>query len=88
MILLFYYILRLLASTEACQFCYYVKFVVAGVVLFFMSVGVVGEDRLTAVMNAVLPANAKTTARPKGDIAKLLKAKKPTAKPKTVVGMV
>jgi hypothetical protein len=88
MVLIFYYILRLFASTEACPFCYYVKFVAAGVILFFMSVGAVGEDRLTAVMNVVLPANAKTTARPKGDIAKRLEGKKPTAKPKTVVGMV
>ncbi|MGB2930519.1 MAG: hypothetical protein WBB70_16635 [Desulfobacterales bacterium] len=88
MTLFSYYILRLFASTEACAFDYYVKFVVVGAIWIFMFVGVAGKDRLTAVTNAVLPANEKTTEKPKDDIAKLLKAKKPTAKPKTAVGMV
>ncbi|MFH1991188.1 MAG: hypothetical protein ABIK98_02115 [Pseudomonadota bacterium] len=53
-----------------------------------MSVGVAGEGKLIVVMSVVLPANTKITAKPKGDIAKLLKEKKPIAKPKTVGGMV
>ena len=85
MILLSYYILRLFASTEACPFYYYVQYAVVGVISFSMSVGVVGEDRLTAVMNAVLLENAKITEKPNDDIAKLLKGKKPTGKPKTAV---
>lgn len=52
-------------------FCSYVKFVVVGVAVYSASAGVVGEDRPTAVMNAVLPTDAVPTGRLKDDTAKL-----------------
>ena len=53
-----------------------------------MFADIAGEGRLTVVLSVSLPANDITTVRPKGDIAKPPKVKKPTVKPKTVVGMV
>jgi len=58
------------------------------VALFSLFVGVAGGDRPIVVMNAVSQENAKITVKPKGDIARLPKEKKPTVKLKTVVDMV
>ena len=53
-----------------------------------MFASIVGEGKLTAVMNVVLLVQGITIERLKDDIAKPLKERKPTVSPKTVVGMV
>jgi len=50
-------------------------------------VGVAGGGRPIVVMNAVLPKSAKITVKPRGNTARLLKAKRPTVKPRTAVGI-
>jgi len=60
---------------------------VVGVILFFISVGPAGEGSVTAVIIADWQHNERAIVRPRGDIARLLKAKKPTVKPKTAAGM-
>lgn len=49
-------------------------------------VGSAGGGRPTAVMNAVLLKDAKTTVKPRGDIKKHSKVKKPTVKLKIAAG--
>jgi hypothetical protein len=66
-----YYVFRVFARPETPVFCSYVKFVVVGVAVFSASAGVVGGDRPTAVMNAVLPEDAVPTERLKDDTVKL-----------------
>jgi len=53
-----------------------------------MSAGPAGADSVTAVVYVGWQRSEKATARLSGDTARLQKVKKPTAKPKTVVGMV
>jgi hypothetical protein len=49
-------------------------------------VGIAGGGRPTAVMNVVLLKDAKITVKPRGDIKKPSKVKKPTVKLKTAAG--
>lgn len=83
----FYYGFRQFARSEAYLFCCYARFVVVGVAWFSVFVGVVGEDRATAVMNAVLLESAMHTDRPKDDTVKPPKGKRPTVKLKIAAGM-
>jgi hypothetical protein len=80
--------LPVFARPEVCPSCYCVLFDVDGVIFFSMSVGVVGEDRLTAVKNAGLPENVKIIARPKENTARPKRVKETTVKLKTVAGTV
>jgi hypothetical protein len=50
-------------------------------------VGIAGGGRPTAVMNAVLLKDAKITVKPRGDIEKPPKVKKPTVKLKIAAGI-
>jgi hypothetical protein len=50
----------------------------------FLFVSVVLGDRLTAVINAVLPENVISIERPKGDIAGAEKGKTPIEEPNNV----
>ena len=59
-----------------------------GASLFFMSAAAAGADSVTAVVYVDWQRSEKATARLSGDTARPPKVKKPTAKPKTVVGMV
>ena len=54
----------------------------------FAFVGTAFEARPTVVMSAVCMAGAKIIVRPNADIGRLKKEKKPTVRPKTVVGTV
>jgi hypothetical protein len=78
----------LFARPETCLFYFYVKSTAVGAILFFMSAGPAGADSVTAVVYVGWQRSEKATARLSGDTARLQKVKKPTAKPKTVVGMV
>ncbi len=49
-------------------------------------VGIAGGGRPTAVMNVVLLKDAKITVKPRGDIEKPSKVKKPTVKLKIAAG--
>jgi hypothetical protein len=80
--------LPVFARPEACPPCYYVNFGVGGVMWFSGSVGVVGEARPTVAKNAVYQEGAKTTAKPKENIAKPKMAKKPTGRLKTAADTV
>ena len=73
------------ARPETCPFYFYFKFVVVGAILFFISVGLAGEDIVTAVILAGWQPNENSAAKPKDDIAKHPRAKKPTVKPKIAV---
>jgi len=53
-----------------------------------MSAGPAGADSVTAVMYVGWQRSEKVTARLSGDTVRHPKVKKPTVKPKTVVGMV
>jgi hypothetical protein len=77
----------LFARPEACLFYFYVNFTAIGAILFFMSAGPAGVDSVTAVVYVGWQRNEKATVRPSGDIARHPKGKKPTGKPKTVVGI-
>jgi len=61
---------------------------VAGVILFSAFVVDASGGNPIVVMNAEDLADAKTTMRPKGDIGKPPKGRKPTVNRKTAVGMV
>jgi len=52
-----------------------------------MSAVAAGADSVTAVVYVGWQRNEKATVRPSGDIARHPKVKKPTGKPKTVVGI-
>ena len=52
-----------------------------------MSAVAAGADSVTAVVYVGWQQSEKTTVRPSGDIARHPKVKKPTGKPKTVVGI-
>jgi hypothetical protein len=78
----------LFARPEARLFYFYVKSTVVGASLFFMSAAAAGADSVTAVVYVDWQRSEKATARLSGDTARPSKVKKPTAKPKTVVGMV
>jgi hypothetical protein len=73
------------ARPEAYLFCSCVKFVVVGVAVFSVFVGVVGGDRLTAVMNAVLREDVMHTGRPKDDTVKPSGAGKSIERPNGAV---
>jgi len=77
----------LFARPEAYLFYFYVKFTVVGVILFSISVGLAGEDSVTAVIIADWPRNVKTIVRPKDDIGRPPKAKRLTVKPKIAADM-
>jgi len=72
--------LSVFARPGACPSCFYVLFDVGGVIFFSMSVGVVGEDRPTAVMNAGLRESEKNIVKPKENIARPKKVKRPIGK--------
>jgi hypothetical protein len=69
-------------------FCCYERFVAVGVRSFSAFVGVAGGGRAIAVMNAVLQESGKNIGKPKGDIGRLLRGRKPTVRRKTVAVMV
>jgi len=77
----------LFARPEAHLFYFYVKFTAVGVILFFISVDLAGEDSVTAVIIADWQRKEKAIARPNNDIGRPPKAKKPTVNPKTAAGM-
>jgi hypothetical protein len=52
-----------------------------------MSAELVGEDSVTAVIPADRQPNENSAAKPKDDIAKHPRVKKPTAMPKTAAGI-
>ena len=52
-----------------------------------MSAELVGEDNVTAVIPAAWQPNENSAAKPKDDIAKKPRAKKPTVNPKIAVDM-
>ena len=58
-----------------------------GAILFFMSAVAAGADSATAVMDAGWQPNENSAAKPKDDIAKRPRAKKPTVMPKTAAGI-
>ena len=72
---------------ETRLFYFYVKSTAVGATLFFMSAGPAGADSDTAVVYVGWQQSEKATVRPSGDIARHPKVKKPTGKPKTVVGI-
>ena len=76
------------ARPEACPFCYRFNADADGVILFSAFAGAAFGARLTVVTHAGCMAGAKTIARPNADIGRPKKAKRPTARPKTVVGTV
>jgi len=80
--------LRLFARPETRLFYFYVKSTAAGAILFFMSAAPAGADSVTVVMDVGWQRKEKATVRLSSDTARHPKAKKSTAKPKTVVGMV
>ena len=51
-----------------------------------MSAELVGEDSVTAVIPAAWQPNENSAAKPKDDIVKHPRVKKPTAMPKTAAG--
>ncbi len=67
------------------QRCCWFKSNVDGAILFFASADAVGEDRLTAAMDAGTRQELGTIERHNENIARPKKAKRPTAKPKTAV---
>jgi len=77
----------LFARPEAYLFYFYVKFIVVGVIIFFICVDPAGEDNVTAVIIADWQRNERAIVRPKEDIGRHPKAKKLTVKPKTVADM-
>jgi len=85
-------ILFLLRLLTVCKvgglfFCCWSSFVVVGAATISAYAGSAGGARRIAVMNVVLPQIAKITGRPRGDTAKPPKAKRPTVKPRTAVGI-
>jgi hypothetical protein len=63
-------------------------YLVAGATSNFVYAGVAGVDMLIVVMHVVMPAAVHFTAKRNNAIAKPKKAKRPTAWPKIVVGIV
>jgi len=63
--------------------CCCFKFNVGGAISFFASAEAAGKDRLTAVIDAVTRQELSNIEKHNENIARLKKAKKPTAKPKT-----
>lgn len=82
------HILCLLAGckTGGISICRYFASGVVGATLFSVCVGVVGEARHTAVINAVLRENVRRTGRPKGDTGKPPKGRRPTRELKITAG--
>jgi hypothetical protein len=78
--------LPVFARPEACPSCCYVLVDVGGVVFFSMSVGVAGEDRPIVAINAASQESAKIIVRPKENIVRPRRVKRPTVKLKTAAG--
>ncbi len=64
----------------------YGKSGVIGVVRFFMSAKVAGEDSAIAVMHAVMLQSANPTKRPRKDIARQKRVRKLIVRPKIAAG--
>ena len=64
----------------------YGKFSAVGVVRFFVSAKVVGEDRDIAVMHAAVLQSAKPTEKPKEDTARQKRVRKLIVRPRISVG--
>jgi len=77
----------LFARPETCPFYFYFKFIVVGAIYLFISVGLAGEDIVTAVICADWQRNDRATVKPKDDIGRPPRVKRITVKPKTVVDM-
>ncbi len=58
-----------------------------GVIIFFISVDLAGEDSVTVVIIADWQRNVRTIVRRKDDIGRPQKAKRLTVKPKIAVDM-
>jgi hypothetical protein len=75
--------LPVFARPEVCPSCYCAQSDAGGVIWFFVSVGVAGEVRLTVATNAASQGGAKIIARPKENIVRPRRVKRPTVKLKT-----
>ena len=75
------------ARPEACLFYFYVKFDVVGVIYFFLSVDLVGEDSAIAAIIAGWQHNERVIVKLKDDIGRPPKVKRITVKPKIDVDM-
>jgi hypothetical protein len=76
------------ARPEACSFCYHFNTDADGAMSHFVFAGAAFGVRLTVVTRVGCTVGAKIIARPSADIGRPKRVKKPTARPKTVVGTV
>ena len=83
----FYPIFRLFARLEEHPFYNWSKSPADGASWNSVCAGLASEDTLTAVILVDWPVDKEVVVRPRGDTAKPIKGREPTANPKTAADM-